>query len=204
MPECRTLLVDLMRHGEVEGAECFRGSTDDPLSENGWRQMAQAAAACGRWEKIITSPLQRCADFAGQLSSQLALPLSVENDFREIHFGAWEGRNAADIFASDGQLLGKFLANPDDHTPPDGEPLSEFRQRVLQGWQRLVADSEVNHLLLVSHGGPIRVIIAHILGMPNKKLLSLEIPHAGISRIKLSFDHQHRPYGSLVFHARQA
>ena len=38
--------VDLLRHGESEGGEIFRGSIDVPLTEMGWQQMQSAVDAC--------------------------------------------------------------------------------------------------------------------------------------------------------------
>ncbi len=84
-------VVDLLRHGEVEGGACFRGSTDDPLSKNGWQAMESAARRISPWDQIITSPLLRCQQIAGVISEQQKTPLLLEADFREICFGEWGG-----------------------------------------------------------------------------------------------------------------
>jgi hypothetical protein len=60
--------IDLLRHGEVEGGVRFRGSTDHPLTAEGWAQMWAAVGTDIHWDRIVTSPLTRCADFARALS----------------------------------------------------------------------------------------------------------------------------------------
>ncbi|MFP4076442.1 MAG: histidine phosphatase family protein [Halochromatium sp.] len=45
--EMRYRLVDLIRHGEVEGGPCFRGRRDDPLSAAGWAQLEAATGIGG-------------------------------------------------------------------------------------------------------------------------------------------------------------
>lgn len=53
----RELMVDLLRHGQTEGRTCFRGDTDDPLSDLGWEQMRLACPARYSRDAIYTSPL---------------------------------------------------------------------------------------------------------------------------------------------------
>ena len=57
-------VVDLLRHGEPDGGQKFRGSVDDPLNVRGWEQMRTAVGNYREWEVIISSPLIRCAAFA--------------------------------------------------------------------------------------------------------------------------------------------
>lgn len=37
-------IIDLLRHGDVEGGQKYRGQLDDPLSELGWNQLRTATA----------------------------------------------------------------------------------------------------------------------------------------------------------------
>lgn len=43
--------VDLLRHGEPEGGQMFRGAVDDPLSPRGWEQMRSAVGDCRAWKR---------------------------------------------------------------------------------------------------------------------------------------------------------
>ncbi|KTC62967.1 alpha-ribazole phosphatase, partial [Pseudomonas fluorescens ABAC62] len=132
-----TLHLDLLRHGETEMGGGLRGSLDDALTAKGWEQMRAAVVAHGPWDRLISSPLQRCAQFADELGARLKLPVSLEKDLQELHFGAWEGQSAAALMQTDAEGLGLFWADPYGFTPPEGEPVSEFSARVLAAVSRL-------------------------------------------------------------------
>jgi broad specificity phosphatase PhoE len=59
-----TLRLDLLRHGETELGGGLRGSLDDALTDKGWQQMRAAVVEQGPWDRLVSSPLQRCARFA--------------------------------------------------------------------------------------------------------------------------------------------
>src|SRR5690606_17024528 len=123
--------IDLLRHGETVGGARFRGSLDDPLTEQGFRQMDAAVANGGPWDAIVTSPLSRCAAFAESLAVKLGIPSEIDERLREIHFGAWEGRSYAELMATAPGALTRFLGDPFRHPPPEAERLEAFRQRTL-------------------------------------------------------------------------
>ena len=58
---CTALRVTILRHGETELGSGLRGSLDDDLTEQGWQQMWSALPAQPRWQRIVSSPLRRCA-----------------------------------------------------------------------------------------------------------------------------------------------
>ncbi len=178
--------IGLLRHGEVEGGSCFRGSTDDPLTHIGLEQMKQAIQGGYHWDQVITSPLQRCTAFAKEYALQHGLSLHTEKRFAEIHFGAWEGRSAADIMATEGDALEKFWENPVQYTPPKAEPLMDFASRVLDAWQDLFRRWGQQRVLLVTHGGVIRILLCHIHQYPIAKLLEFEVKHGGLFIISTS------------------
>ena len=99
------ILIDLMRHGEPVGGRRYRGQTDDPLSEKGWRQMWDAAGDFQGWQHVITSPLQRCAAFAEALGEKLGIGVTHDERLKEAAFGAWEGKTAEEICSDDGHSL---------------------------------------------------------------------------------------------------
>ena len=63
-----TTVIDLLRHGDVEGGRKYRGQLDDPLSELGWEQLRNVTSNKQNWQQIVTSPLKRCHDFSIELS----------------------------------------------------------------------------------------------------------------------------------------
>jgi len=181
------IIVDLLRHGEVEGeASIARGSgTDVPLSAEGWRQMREVGTLIHDEgvQSVATSPLQRCHTFAAQFGQTHALPLTILPDMREIDFGHWEGKGVEAI--ADKALLNAFFITPAAVTIPGGEPFDAFAARVLASWHAWLDTDTGAHRLLVVHGLVLRVLLAHLLGMPHDSLWRLHLPYAAWSRVSL-------------------
>lgn len=183
-----TLRLDLLRHGETELGGGLRGSLDDALTEKGWAQMRAAVIAGGPWDRLISSPLQRCARFAADLGEQLGLPVHLDKDLQELHFGAWEGQSAAALMETDAEALGLFWADPYAFTPPQGEPVSDFAARVLGAVARLHQAYAGERVLLISHGGVMRLLLAQARGLPREQLLNVEVAHASLFALSVEAD----------------
>jgi alpha-ribazole phosphatase len=183
-----TVYLELLRHGETELGGGLRGSLDDALTATGWAQLRAAVADAGPWDRLISSPLQRCARFAEELAAQHGVPLSLEPDLQELHFGAWEGCNTAELMQTSAAELGRFWSDPYGFTPPEGEPLLAFEARILRAVQRLQASYTGERLLLVTHGGVIRLLLARARGLPRNDLLQVQVAHA--QRFQLCLDQQ--------------
>ncbi|CAI8721578.1 alpha-ribazole phosphatase [Pseudomonas sp. IT-93MI4] len=183
-----TLRLDLLRHGETELGGGLRGSLDDALTEKGWAQMRVAVIAGGPWDRLISSPLQRCARFAAELGEQLNLPVQLETDLQELHFGVWEGQSAAVLMETDAEALGLFWADPYSFTPPQGEPVSDFAERVLGAVARLHQAYAGERVLLISHGGVMRLLLAQARGLPREQLLNVEVAHASLFALSVEAD----------------
>ncbi|HCS46272.1 MAG TPA: histidine phosphatase family protein [Pseudomonas sp.] len=175
-----TLHLDLLRHGETELGGGLRGSLDDALTEKGWEQMRAAVVERGPWDRLISSPLQRCARFAQALGAQLGLPVQLDKDLQELHFGAWEGQSAAALMETDAEALGLFWADPYAFTPPAGERVVDFSARVLAAVDRLHLAYAGERVLLISHGGVMRLLLAQARGLPREQLLNVEVGHGAM------------------------
>lgn len=175
-----TLRLDLLRHGETELGGGLRGSLDDALTDKGWAQMRAAVLDRGPWDRLISSPLQRCSRFAEELGAQLGLPVQLDKDLQELHFGAWEGQSAATLMETDAEALGLFWADPYSFTPPEGERVEDFSTRVLAAVGRLQASYAGQRILLISHGGVMRLLLAQARGLPREQLLNVEVGHGAL------------------------
>ncbi|QHG22875.1 alpha-ribazole phosphatase family protein [Pseudomonas sp. DTU12.1] len=183
-----TLHLDLLRHGETELDGGLRGSLDDALTAKGWTQMREAVLARGPWDRLVSSPLQRCARFAEELGARLHLPVSLEPDLQELYFGAWEGQSAAKLMETDAEALGLFWADPYSFTPPDGEPVEGFSRRVRGAVLRLHQLYAGQRVLLISHGGVMRLLLAQARGLPREQLLNVEVGHGGLFSLRVEAD----------------
>ncbi len=192
-------LVDLIRHGEPVGGQKYRGQTDDPLSEKGWAQMWRAVGEHRPWQHIVTSPLARCHAFAVELARKHGLPLSVDARLMEVRFGVWEGKTADELRAQDPHIIARFRRDPVNLRPEGAERLEDFLARVAAAWQDLLAEHAGKHVLVVCHAGVIRMVLAHALGLPLSSSYQIDVPSAGLTRLKVegTGDEAH---AQLIFH----
>jgi len=179
------LTLDLLRHGETERGGGFRGSLDDLLTPIGWQQMREATLEPELWDAIISSPLRRCADFAFALAQQCRSPLVLLEDLRELHFGDWEGRHASELMVEHAEDLGRFWSDPYQFCPPGGEKMELFERRVLGAIDELYQRRAGEHLLLVTHGGVMRLLAARARGLAREGLLQVEVGHGQRLRLQL-------------------
>jgi broad specificity phosphatase PhoE len=191
-------LVDFIRHGEPVGGRRYRGDgVDDPLSEKGWRQMRAALGGQRPWQRVVTSPLQRCHAFALSLAEQNGLPLTVETRFREVGLGAWEGLTPDDILRDDPDAYAAFYRDPQRNRPRGAETLEAFGTRVAAALEDVFVACAGEHVLVVAHAGVIRAALGHVLQSDPVAWYRTRVDNAALTRFRRG------QYGNkLEFHNR--
>ena len=190
-----TTLLDLMRHGEPVGGRRYRGQVDDPLSEKGWAQMRAAVGDAAPWTRIVSSPLARCREFSATLAARHGLPLACDDRLKEVGFGVWEGKSAAEIEAAAPGTLARFKADPVNARPAGAEPLAAFHARVAAALDALLVQHAGQHVLLVGHAGVMRMALAWALEIPLEHAYRIEVATASFTRLRFESGR-----ASLVFH----
>lgn len=193
-------LIDLMRHGEPVGGKRYRGQIDDPLSDKGWEQMRLAVNGHKPWDMIIASSLSRCADFAREVSGEHNIAMETDERFMEIGFGDWEGSTAEELMKTDQEILLRFWKDPVNNTPPGAEAVTDFQLRIVTAWRDVLERYHGKHILIISHAGVMRMILRHVLNMSLDSMFRIEVPIAGISRVRVH-GKQDDALPRLVFHA---
>jgi probable phosphoglycerate mutase len=193
-------IVDFLRHGEPVGGRRFRGSgVDDALSETGWRQMWKAVGDQTPWTRVLCSPLQRCEAFARALAERHRLPLRVDDRFREVGFGVWEGFSPADIERDDPEAYAAFYRDPLRNRPQGSETLESFGARVAQALEQAFAEASGEHVLVVAHAGVIRAVLGVTMQSDPIAWYRTRIDNAGVTRLRRD------AYGTrLEFHNRRS
>jgi len=180
-------VIDLLRHGEADGALCLGGVYDAPLNAHGWAQMRAVLPpkdTAVPWSGIVSSPLLRCADFAREVAGNHDLPLKFDARFREIGFGSWEGQRWEALYKNEGERLQAFQHNPSSNPAPGGEDYLDFERRIADAWNELLDLAQGQHWLLVIHGGTIRALLRQVLEFPAASLFRIDVPHASLSRLQ--------------------
>jgi alpha-ribazole phosphatase len=170
--------IDLLRHGDT-AQRSYRGQLDDPLSDLGWSQLR--AAVQGRtWDAIVASTLARCARFAEELSQQRGVPLRLDARLREYHFGDWQGVPIETLAERDPLALERFWADPVTFPPPGAETFDAFRGRLVAALDDVARDARQARVLVVTHGGAIRLLRCVAEGRGFGDMASIEVPHASL------------------------
>jgi broad specificity phosphatase PhoE len=120
--------------------------------------------------------------------------------WREIDFGAWDGLTDAQIVEQFKGQLG-FLTDPERYSPPNGEPLAHMQQRVIDALATITHsdDFPAGDVMIISHGGPLRILLCNLLGMPIQRQWQLRLDHGSLSAIDLLPVHESSvPYAILA------
>ncbi len=184
-----TTYIELLRHGLPHGEDCFRGHSDFALTEQGLQQMQSASEALVDIDVVVTSPLQRCYQFALQYAQAHQIALVSDKGFMELNFGDWDGQPKQQVWDEQQQALSDFWSQPWQHIPPNGESISAYELRIMQAWQQMLEQYQGQRILLVTHGGVIKQILRFILDLPKDAtyVQRLHVPYAG--RVCLSVYH---------------
>jgi alpha-ribazole phosphatase len=171
-------VIDLLRHGDT-AQRSYRGQLDDALSELGWTQL-RAAVAGRNWDRIVASPLQRCAAFASELAKARDLPLRLDPRLAEYHFGAWQGVPIETLAEQQGDALGRFWADPVAHPPPGAERFEAFSARLEAALDDIARTAGAERVLVVTHGGAIRLLRCRSEQRSYGDMAGIEVPHASL------------------------
>jgi probable phosphoglycerate mutase len=184
-----TTLV-LLRHGETaltpEKRFSGSGGTDPGLSDAGRRQAvaaAEALAARGTVQAVVSSPLRRCQETARTVAARLGLEVRTEEGLRETDFGAWEGLTFAEVREKYRADLDAWLASTDARPTGEGESFDEVARRVAVARDKTLARYPGKTVLLVTHVTPVKTLVRLALGAPPESLFRMELSAASLSAV---------------------
>jgi broad specificity phosphatase PhoE len=179
----------LVRHGETaEGGDgrCG-GRTDRPLSDAG-RASAECLAATFAGlglAAVYSSPLGRAMATAQPIAAAAGVEPVYVDGLAELDFGAFEGRTFAEIAATDLELYERWMAAPTTVRFPGGEWYADLKARAVTSVGDIVARHRGRSVLAVSHGGPIRAIVADLLEIPDRAVFRIDVALASVTLIDL-------------------
>jgi broad specificity phosphatase PhoE len=147
----------LARHGETDWnlQRRVQGHSDTPLNETG-RAQARALAdelADEHLDAVYSSDLARAYETALIVADRKGLPVTTLRELREKHFGTWEGLTDEEVWERYPESLqGQW---------GDGETGDEMVRRVLAALHTIAAEHPDARVLVVAHGGPLRLVLRH-------------------------------------------
>lgn len=180
----RTRLV-LVRHGatELSAEHRLSGRNDLALDEAGQRQAAELAKrSFGDVAAIVSSPLRRARETADAIAAALAVPVTVDENFAEVDFGAFEGMTFAEARAAYPDEFDAWVASP-EVAPPGGESFATLARRARRGRDAVVARHPDAAVLVVTHVSPIKLLVRAALDAPLTGIFHMHLDIASVSSL---------------------
>lgn len=186
--------LDVLRHGRVLTPNLFCAASHEPLSTEGWQQLC-ATTVHYKPDQILCSPSLRCAQFAQAFSAKHALALQIEPRLQEMNFGDWIGKTSQELWETDPTAMQQLWSEPLSFIAPNGEPMRDFIQRVTAAWSDLTINYAGQRILLITHGGVIRVLLAQSLGIDYAQTLRFELGYGQAACFRVYADGTSSVYG---------
>lgn len=178
-----------IRHGESTWNASGRaqGWSNPGLSRKGFTQARAVAKRMADvpLQKIYASPLRRASQTAQVIAARVGLMVQPVADFREVGLGAWEGVPVQELRQRHLVLYRKWLRTPSKTRIPEGEGIVRFQKRVLAAFRAVLEDADHGGTVaIVTHGGVVRAIIAHVLDIPFDPLMrGISLGNTSITRL---------------------
>lgn len=175
----------LVRHGETvwNREQRYQGQQDIPLSEQGILQ-GQAVAQYFRnqiVDAVFSSDLSRAYQTATLIAQPHGLQVKQEVNLREYCFGVWEGLNRAEVKDRYHDLYKRRQKDINTEIP-GGESAHQMLARINIFLEQIIK-SDYSSVVAVAHGGSIRAIVAHVLGLELTKSFRLKLDNSGVTSI---------------------
>lgn len=189
----------LVRHGETEWNRNsrYQGVVDIELNKKGKTQAEHLYDYLKdeEFDAIYSSTLKRAYHTIKDIADYQDKDVITIADLMEINFGEWEGLTFSEIEKDYPDLAKKWAKDPTCCKPPEGEHIKEVEERVGKTIDRIVDENADNKILIATHGGIVRIIIAYLLELPLSRIFSIEVDNVSISRIKF---YEHYPVLKLL------
>jgi alpha-ribazole phosphatase len=174
----------LIRHGQTRlfKTDRFWGHTDIELSVTGIKQAEQLRDRLARIkiDTVYTSTLVRATATAEIIAARHKLQVNALPELCECSFGYAEGLTFKEITQRYPEL-GVELAAGKAISFPGGESLERLNERVRKFLEKLKQNKPDARIIVVAHGGPLRLMICNLLGLDIGHWLQFRVDHASLS-----------------------
>ncbi len=179
--------IVLIRHGanDVVGRALTGRLPGVDLNAQGREQAERLAERLATLPiaRMYSSPMERARQTAAPLAARLGLEVEIREAFTEVNFGAWQGHTLQQL---DGDPeWRRFHQFRSGMRVPGGETLLEVQGRMISALEELREARGEETVAVVSHGDPIRCVVAHYAGIPLDLALRLEIGLVSVCVVQL-------------------
>jgi broad specificity phosphatase PhoE len=168
----------LIRHGETDWTKQrrYQGRFDTSLNVNGRRQIQRFVKEITRYrpDLIFSSQLARSKESAAILCAPLKKRPKVDARLNELSFGQWEGKTAGELIEANDPVYDQWMKRK-IITPQGGESIRSLQKRVRSFIRDCVRKYNNKKIIIVTHGGPIRIFLAQLLNLPHEAMFQFRI-----------------------------
>lgn len=170
----------LVRHGQTvhNVAGIAQGWNDSELSDIGKEQVLRLAERIRDHSPtaLYSSPLGRALSTAQAIANATQLPVTQNEDFREMNYGGWEGRSFLDVRREHEDVYQRWIKDG-EAACPDGESHMDVRRRL----ERALQSIDDERAVIVTHGTAIRIAATALLDLPVMAALKFAQDNAAIN-----------------------
>ena len=191
-----TNTIYIVRHGQTEwnllGKTQGHGNSD--LTPKGIEQAELLADSMTKYpiDYIYSSDLGRAYQTAEIIGNKLNIEVERTEALREMNFGTWEGRIIKDIIEEDPELYKMWRNEPHIAKIPQGETLSQIKERTDAFIKEINEKYDGKHIVLVTHSLCARIMLLSFLDSDVKNIYRINQANTALNIIEL------RDYGPVV------
>ena len=178
----------LVRHGstDLNSARRFQGHSDIELSTDGYTQVERLRdrLAAEKIDFIYSSDLKRALATAKVISSRHKVEVITCSELREINYGNVEGLTFEEIGRRYPEVAEQCTNWSVQLQFPGGEGFNELKERVNKFLDRLKQHAPEQTILIVSHGGPLRLLVCRLLGIGLECWWQIRFDNASLSVVE--------------------
>jgi alpha-ribazole phosphatase/probable phosphoglycerate mutase len=179
----------LVRHGEISSnvIKVYAGKSSEGLTEKGIRQAHEVAEEIATYniDSLYSSPVRRAVQTAQIIGNKIDKDYIIEENFREMEMGPWEGLSEQDISQMYPKEWKLWRSSPADLRLPGRETLDDLLSRALRGVQRINRSKDSQKTVIVTHVAIIRVLLLWHTGRSLNLYKTIHIPNIGVFNIDI-------------------
>lgn len=134
-------------------------------------------------DAVYSSPLDRALETAEPIAARQQLEVVVNDDLCESNIGRWTGQSFKKLQRR--RRWRRMLLHSSVFQFPGGEGLWDIQVRMVKAAERARVEYPKGNVALVSHGDPLRLLVAHYLGLSLDLFRRLMIEPASMTVLHL-------------------
>lgn len=179
-----------VRHGETPWNVTlqYQGQANVPLNERGREQARRAVGRLRDFElsALYSSDIARAWETAGIIGGELGLTPVAVPEIREIDVGQWEGFTPEELYRRFPDHMAEYRRDPARTVRLGGESYAQLQTRALVFLKRIQETHRQGDVLVaVSHGGTIRALLCHVIGLDLGNFGRMWLDNGSITEFRL-------------------